>query len=415
MNLALWEGREQALADVRAAMAMESDLTPADAAYGRSLLAEWPEDAEKHILEALSRDPYHYHARNMLLPILLVEGRLDECSNHAQIAALLFPDDPWPKMILAFVATFRGETAAVEKQLNALGNQPNRDDIATLKEILKLVSETVNLARTTDEPNVPPLFVGRVWMLANKFQKSSATGDLAALGANIVNLPAIGNVWGPQLRALQQTAIGLPTPAISADLERLVAHHHESVAYFLHGFSLIAETPGKNEAEIFALTRRAELSFRRATELPSLVPFMVPQARYWAAYAESLLAKSRGRPLDPEMKMLALDNMKRLLSDGRLSVGHSAILAELASNRLSEHDLARALLAEGERKSPGDLGLLRTRAQVELAAGAYHPALAAAEKVLAKAPKDAVALKVKQEAAEKLRPVETAKPPAAKP
>jgi hypothetical protein len=43
------------------------------------------------------------------------------------------------------------------------------------------------------------------------------------------------------------------------------------------------------------------------------------------------------------------------------------------------------------------------RAQIELAAGAYHPALEAANKVLAKLPQDADALRVRKEAMDKLR------------
>jgi predicted Zn-dependent protease len=96
-------------------------------------------------------------------------------------------------------------------------------------------------------------------------------------------------------------------------------------------------------------------------------------------------------------------NIRQLLVDGKLSPNQWARLAELALTNLGDHDLARQLATAGERQAPRDIRFDRLRAQIELAAGAYHPALEAASKVLARSPKDGDALRVQKEAREKLR------------
>jgi serine/threonine protein kinase len=406
LALALWEGRDQALADVRAALEREADLPPADAAYAHALLEEWPRDAEVYLRKTLEIDPFHYHARNQLLAILMVQGKLDESRNQAEYASLQFPRDPWPRVFSAVVASLQGDSPRSAKYLAQLRNQVGQEQIDLLREICKLVSDAVRLFQDQDEPIIPPSFVPRILALASKFQKSSDR-NLERLGAELVNLPAIRNIWGPEFKFLQQVAFLGPTVKGMQELEKIVAHHDEALAHFVYAESVMATSTAKTVEENAAVLRKAEASFRKATEAPSLIPSLEKDARYWAAYAQAILAKSQKFPPDAEMRTRALENMRRLLAERRLGAGRCAILSELARNRLGEYDLARALVAEGQRKAPHDLGLLRERARVELAAGAYHPAILAADQVLAKESKDAEMLRIRQEAIDKLQAAKT--------
>jgi predicted Zn-dependent protease len=93
-----------------------------------------------------------------------------------------------------------------------------------------------------------------------------------------------------------------------------------------------------------------------------------------------------------------------LLAPGDLALARfSGQEQALALARLEDYNLTRMLAAAGERQAPSDIRFVRLRAQIELAAGAYHPALEAAKKVLARLPKDGDALRVQKEAMAKLR------------
>jgi hypothetical protein len=220
-----------------------------------------------------------------------------------------------------------------------------------------------------------------------------------------VNLPALARVWKPISAAMTASFVAGPVDELAAQLEEVVAHHPEGVAYFLHATANVARASKEKGAAMLPFLRKAELSFRRATDGPSSLPAFRRLARLWGTYSQALLARPDARlaPADAEMRTLALANVRRLLADGGLSPDWLANFTELALTRLEDHDLARLLAAAGERQAPRDIRFVRLRAQVELAAGAFHPALEAAGKVLARLPKDVEALRVRKEALEKLR------------
>src|SRR5262249_33724211 len=154
--------------------------------------------------------------------------------------------------------------------------------------------------------------------------------DLQALGANFINLPAIGNVWGPTIKYLQLTIAGTSASEVATQLDRIVAHHDEALTFLLHGHALMDASTAKTPAEHAAVLRRAEASFRKAVSAPSLIPHLSADSLYWATYAEVLLAKNSKLPPDPEMRELADRGLRRLLAERRLNPVRWAMMAELA-------------------------------------------------------------------------------------
>jgi tetratricopeptide (TPR) repeat protein len=391
--LARSSGRDQALADVRAALAR--GLDPASAAYARGLLAEYPDEALGHFEEALRLDPFHHNANTALLMVLFCLGRLDECTSRAQALSLLYPEDPTPNVVRAFAQLLNGNAAGARARFDEIKAQLGETKTKLLEELLTAFKEVL---QGMGGSTVSPWQVLKVMSLSSKFQ---GTSDLAPLGLTFVNLPALANSWGVLLGAHRQLLSDHPREA-TEQLEKVLDHHPEATFYFYHAHSVVLQVDGKSAEERLRLFRKAERSYRLAADAPCLVRASARESRYWAAYAEAILGGGQGRS-DSEMHARAVDNMRFLLYQGKPTVDECKQLASEALTRLHEHDLARALVAEALRQAPGNVSLLLLRAQIELAAGAYHPAIEAANQALARKPADSGALRLRKEAGAKLR------------
>jgi hypothetical protein len=395
-------GQEQALADVR--LALKKGLPPEEAVYAQALLADWPQDAAGLLRQTLKLNPAHPAARQLLFSVLMSLGRFDECKEEANTLLAFFPEDPQPRVFLAFLHLLEGNAAAAKDRIRETEAQFGKERVTLLLEAVDLLHTALEAAAASDQPQLSPVVSMRLLVLLNKFQQLDAQSEIP-LDFHSLNWPVLAHVWKPLYTALQAFGAGRFSDELQAQLGEVVAHHPEGVAYFLHATGNIARASQQKGTAMLPYLRKAELSFRRAMDGPCTVPAFRRPARFWGTYTQAILAKFHPKigPPDPEMRMLALGNMRRLLADGGLSPAQWAELAKMALTTLEDHDLARMLAAAVERQAPGDIRFIRLRAQIELAAGAYHPALEAADKVLAKSPKDGDALAVKKEAMQKLR------------
>jgi serine/threonine protein kinase/Flp pilus assembly protein TadD len=402
LALGEWSGQQAALADVR--LALQKGLPADEAAYAQALLADWPQDAARHLRQALALNPSHPEARQHLLPVLFSLGHFEECRQEANTLLAFFPEDPSPKVFLAVVALLEGDLEAARAHIQHTEAQFGKKRVALLQDAVGILHEALQAAAVSDQPKVSPFLLPRLFVLFTRFQQVDPQSPLLQ-HFHTVNLPALAHVWKPIYTAVMQLSTGPGRDTLATQLEDIVAHHPEGVAYFLHGTALMWLINPKKKADLLPQLRRVELSFRRGMDAPCVVPAIRRLNRYWGAYAEALLAKPDPAlsPADAEMRQRARSNVQRLLLDGVLSPDQLKTLTDLALHRLEDHDLARLLVTTGERQAPRDLEFVRWRAQIELAAGAYHPALEAAGKVLAKWPKDADALRVREKATEKLR------------
>jgi hypothetical protein len=105
----------------------------------------------------------------------------------------------------------------------------------------------------------------------------------------------------------------------------------------------------------------------------------------------------------PELRQRALRNTRKLVQLGSLMPSHALELSQFAIS-MQELELARWIIAEWERQTPGDVNVQRRRMVVEYNAAAYELALKAANKVLEREPKDAEALALRKAALTKLGP-----------
>jgi serine/threonine protein kinase len=121
LALSSFSDADEGLADIR--RARELGLQPAEDAYARALLADTMPEALKHVqeslrLKALNRDPFQREAQNVQLALLLLQGQLGDCRGRAQTLASLTPDDPAPRVSLAWVTLFEGRTQDAHAQLS---------------------------------------------------------------------------------------------------------------------------------------------------------------------------------------------------------------------------------------------------------------------------------------------------------
>jgi tetratricopeptide (TPR) repeat protein len=193
----------------------------------------------------------------------------------------------------------------------------------------------------------------------------------------------------PLLRALLGGETG---PAID-ELGRATAAHPDGMLFYLRGMLL---TEKQRLAE-------AERDFRAAAERPAFMPIR-RVALFAATYCQWELG-DREKKKDPAAAQAlwgqALQSARTLVDLGGLTPDMANLVTALALAR-GELDLARRVLDGWERQDSRDLRPLRRRMAVELKAGAYGPAIAAADRILARQPGDAEAREARAAAVKRL-------------
>jgi tetratricopeptide (TPR) repeat protein len=174
-------------------------------------------------------------------------------------------------------------------------------------------------------------------------------------------------------------------PAIK-ELSAAVGIHPEGTTYLLLGQLLGTEDRWQE----------AEETFLQAARTPSIVPIRRP-GLYLAALAQAIRARINSSSPNAELLGKALQNTRELLALGEVRPDQALYLVQIAL-RTDQLGLADIILKQWERKAPRDLEAWRWRAKVELAGEAYGRALKAVDRVLVVKPKDADALRVREQA-----------------
>jgi len=187
--------------------------------------------------------------------------------------------------------------------------------------------------------------------------------------------PVLSRVFHNPAALLSPAFGGDPGPAM-AELDRAFQTHPDAFFAFTRG-ALAAEAGRLAEAE---------QAFLAAADATSLVPVQ-SGALYGAVYCQWELA-DRNPAARPELLSRAVQTARRLISRGRLNPGQAALVASVTIEA-DELDLARWVIRDWEREAPEDQMAWRKRLIVEFRAGAYGPAVAAADKILKRLPDDA--------------------------
>ena len=209
-----------------------------------------------------------------------------------------------------------------------------------------------------------------------------------------------------------------------AELDRAVTVHPEGTVLYMRALTLFAR-------QRFA---EAEKTALEAADAPALVPVR-RHALLIAAGSEVMRYSSERKPtlLDcgpsavgllgstqaqgplvaaaalvcvaPNQVLVrrAVENLRAMLALGPIRAQFQRVIAVNLAILAQEYSLARQLLDDWERQAPDDPVALSFRAQTELRAGAFGPALKAAEKVLKHKPSDPAMLQLRQQAIDMMK------------
>ncbi|MFH1748994.1 MAG: serine/threonine-protein kinase [Planctomycetota bacterium] len=369
--------------------AIEAGLDPADEAYARAMLAERTPDAVDFFRQALRQDPYHHRANEMLGISLLLLGRLDEARNRLEVSRMVYPEDIGPRGLLALVHALQHDLAAGQ----AIVDEMQAELGAELADIFRAVLDFVDQINRVDEWNEDAArrmqqqamqIIGKLMPLYAEMSVAEPDiqdpRDMLNFGVRLP--PFLVHGIGRVGRATLLTIAGQVEAAL-AEVDQAVRAHPEGFLHLSRGV-LLRELERIEEAEE---------AFRLAAETPSVFDFKGLALAY-AAHTQWKLADMDGPAPNVEMRTRAVKSLRKLASLDHLQASDAEWAAQIAV-QAGEYDLARMIVFDWRRRAPGALAPLRARVAVEFSAGAYGPAIQAADAVLAREPEDALALRLR--------------------
>jgi hypothetical protein len=434
-------GRDDARLDELVSQALTAGLPEAERAYAACYRAVATPEAIEALRRAVALDSYQQRARLDLICLLILSARLEEAASELNAHAVLFPEDVEAGMLRALVFALERRTAQVEDELAALARRLPDRDASALRALTRFLEQFRNPAHRAH-----PLL--GVPMLANPWYKLRR--ELNALGL-ATNATAWADVLAPvmavtpfsrlppRLRAGFRQVLGalesvnsiwLPRnlPAATAEVTAAARFHPEGTILYMRSLCLFgaerwreADELARQAAEAPALlpARRPALFVAAASESMLAAALMeLPGPAYAAALADAMLGtaapgpfaalseaeRSRREKNAQALLHQAINNLREMLTLGP----HRPLRPDLAVGlalAAREYSLSRQLLDDWQKEA-GDFeeaSLLYFRAMTEFDAGANGPALKAADLYLRLRPKDPTMLRLRDQAASRLR------------
>jgi hypothetical protein len=382
---------QQALAQVRR---VKGQLAGAEADYAEGLLAQTTGEALAHFQKAIEKDRFHQRANAMAGLLLITRGQLPQALQHVVVAELLFPEDPTFKVLHGLICTLNGDPESARDVVNKAQGQLSPAEMKTAHAILEASHQSNQVVTAMGDGRnqsfwaiafrlFPPLV--KLW-IENQGVKNKRRWGTAGLF-----LP-IHPIFSTTFRRLPEllggaVLVGKVDPAIE-ECARLARVHPDALWHFAIG--LLHGMKGR--------LPQAEAAFW-AARAPTPFAGIHKPALYLATVCEKTLLMQRRA--GPEVRARAAQNVRRLALSP-LTPEEVLHLSDLALF-LDEVDLARWLVAEGQRRHPRDLRLEKMRLAVELRAGAYGEVLKRAKAILARNEKDTVAKNYRKRAVEQIR------------
>jgi tetratricopeptide (TPR) repeat protein len=388
-DIALGADNERAVRFLRKARAFE--LGEADRAFADGLLAESSPEAVRHFERALQSDPFHHRAGVLLTFMLLWLGRLDEAGERVAVAERLYPDDPSYKVVRAAIATLQGKADEAAARLKQARPQLGPDRYAEAQATLELMSLIRSLGEVTmqDFGQLDKQLRRAQPVIARLSARSGGKG--MARGGSLSLPPALTTSFGRLPGAFFSYRFTRKLgPAIAA-VDRAARVHPEGTLHYLHGLLLFTEMR----------VPEAEAAFVKAASTPALAPVR-RVALYHALATEGYLSRPNLPTPDLEMRRRSIVHLRQFLALGPVRASEAEMVVKVARYD-RQWDLARLVLSEWERQAPDNFNALQQRALVELQAGDYGRAAAAARRMLVLKPGHAEARRYLQEAATKAR------------
>jgi len=156
------------------------------------------------------------------------------------------------------------------------------------------------------------------------------------------------------------------------------------------------------------LTTQAAL-FELAAHLPSILPKIQRACRFFAIRTYSELVQLAEVPA-LESRQACVAGIRRSLLDERLSATECRQYFQIVLP-LQEFDLAHEILAQWDRRAPGQREVIEARVRLDIVSGAFASALSLLDRMLGVNPADAWALAQRQSAVENLQKLARANRP----
>jgi tetratricopeptide (TPR) repeat protein len=356
---------------------------PADAAYAAGLLAPTAPGAVRHFEEVLRLEPAHPRAGSLLALTLIALGRTDEARRCVALAKAFRPDDASLSVLEAVAASATDDRTAADAALAHVRSNMGDAAGAAVKMVIEVLDEVRSSdALAGDDPAVDALIA----KLAPKFLR-------AGLGLPGVPRFAAGDLFhGLRLPPLLAASFGKLAPVFfRGHLETLVPALQEATRVLPEGS--LHYTLGRIYATNADRMREAEAAFRKAHELPSLIPVR-RAARECHIRALWTLRGRMDTPSDEaaELSRRALEQIRALFAENGLTPGNASDICVMAAT-LGDMELARRLVIEYRRMRPDDTRPKLFAAHLNLKAGHFGSAAEQYRAILASEPMNKEALK----------------------
>jgi hypothetical protein len=365
--------------------ALAKKLGEADKAYTSGLLATTSDEAICQFRRALELDPFHQQATIRLAWMLSLLGRRQEAHDVLAKAELIFPEDPAPRVIHAFMLASEGKLAEAEALLDWVRDNAHASEgtLTSWRSGVRLIARWHDLDTLLLDQQ-PGLVRNDFRFLLEFFQTLSIFRNRMKIDSDrmiFIDFPPLLAHWlhrhGPTL--LQMLILNYGPPllrglilnrgALRGEIDEALRVFPTGLCALIRADLLFEE--GKYED--------AEKAFIQAAEMPSVVKFC-RMARFMALVAQ---VKLLGQTTPPAaLRDRVRQNIQAIMALGDADPERAQYMAGLAAVLIGELDLARSILAEWERRSPRDHEAWAWRAFIERIGGSYGRSMTAAQEAL---------------------------------
>jgi tetratricopeptide (TPR) repeat protein len=377
--------------------ALTKDLTEGERFFAKALLASKTADTADLLRKAVAADPYHVRSRMLLAVTLLVLGRTREMEDVALASGALFPENPNFKVLQAMARALAGDVAGAGRNLDQTRGQLDAEEIKALKGAMEILAKLANWGGDLDAKAYAELLLAwkKLKPLAVRFVPESAdVADFqsAVHANNQLRLPPlVERIVVGLSRSLVKSIQDNDLDGAVIQIEDTLKVNPEGTLYHFLGMLLLAR----------GRFQESEQAFLKALETPA---FMNVRARslYFAAYSVRGIV-DRDPNAGAEVYQRGVRYVEQRYRAGPVTSAEAPILVDMAILGRA-YDLARAILADWEKLPDADrTQVVRQRAAVELFAGNFTAAVAAADEVLAKNPNDQDIKKLRANALQRLK------------
>lgn len=166
-------------------------LTPADAAYAKSLVADLASDCQSHLCECLRIEPFNINAITNLAYTCAVLGEVNEAKSQLTFGLSLFPDDIRLALLSALIPAIIRDNEAFDVAIAKLRAMQGLDGEIRAIQIIAKVSETIESVVVN---NTTPNFVELAASLTElTILRNSRFDNELIFG--LPNLAWAGNLW----------------------------------------------------------------------------------------------------------------------------------------------------------------------------------------------------------------------------